>query len=78
MKKIFKYVGSKYAVAVSSDRRTTSSLSSLKFEKNDILWTVPNTFLASASCGLHCGAKIDFVDIDEKTKNISIERLVKN
>ena len=24
---------------------TTSSLSSLKFEKNDILWTVPNTFL---------------------------------
>ena len=48
----------------------------LNLGKNDILWTVPNTFIASASCGLHCGAKVDFVDIDKKTKNISIEKLI--
>jgi hypothetical protein len=30
----------------------------------DRLWTSPNTFVASANCGLYCGAKVDFVDID--------------
>ena len=40
-----------------------------------ILWTSPNTFVASANCGLYCGAKIDFVDIDPNTYNISIEAL---
>ena len=75
-KKISKYVGSKYAVAVSSASAGLHlACLALNLKKNDILWTVPNTFLASASCGLHCGAKIDFVDIDEKTKNISIEKL---
>ena len=76
-KKISKYVGSKYAVAVSSASAGLHiSCLVLNLKKNDILWTVPNTFIASASCGLHCGAKIDFVDIDKKTKNISIEKLV--
>ena len=76
-KKISKYVGSKYAVAVSSASAGLHiSCLVLNLKKNDILWTVPNTFIASASCGLHCGAKIDFVDIDKKSKNISIEKLV--
>jgi UDP-4-amino-4,6-dideoxy-N-acetyl-beta-L-altrosamine transaminase len=30
----------------------------------DRLWTVPNTFVASANCGRYCGAEVDFVDID--------------
>ena len=42
---------------------------------DDILWTVPNTFVASANCGLYCGANVDFVDIDENTWNLSVEKL---
>ncbi|SKC53179.1 UDP-4-amino-4,6-dideoxy-N-acetyl-beta-L-altrosamine transaminase [Paraburkholderia hospita] len=33
----------------------------------DRLWTVPNTFVASANCGRYCGADVDFVDIDPLT-----------
>lgn len=33
----------------------------------DWLWTTPNTFVASANCGLYCGARVDFVDIDPRT-----------
>ena len=76
--KITKKVGSKYGVATNS---ATSALHiaclALNLSKNDILWTVPNTFVASANCGLYCGAKVDFVDIDEKTLNISVEKLKK-
>ena len=42
---------------------------------NDYLWTTPITFVASANCGLYCGAKVDFVDIDPATYNISVEAL---
>lgn len=31
--------------------------------------------MASANCGLYCGAKVDFVDIDPHTYNLSIEAL---
>jgi len=39
------------------------------------LWTSPNTFVASANCGLYCGAHVDFVDIDPLTYNMSVESL---
>ena len=77
-KKICKKVGSKFGIAVNS---ATSALHiaclALGLKKNDYLWTVPNTFVASANCGIYCGAKIDFVDIDKNTFNISIEKLKK-
>ncbi|MCZ2203237.1 MAG: aminotransferase class I/II-fold pyridoxal phosphate-dependent enzyme, partial [Cylindrospermopsis raciborskii PAMP2012] len=41
------------------------------------LWTVPNTFVASANCGRYCGAEVDFVDIDPQTYNLSIPALEK-
>jgi len=41
----------------------------------DILWTTPNTFVASANCALYCGASVDFVDIDPHTYNMSIDTL---
>lgn len=41
----------------------------------DIVWTSPITFVASANCALHCGAEVDFVDIDPRTYNMSVERL---
>jgi UDP-4-amino-4,6-dideoxy-N-acetyl-beta-L-altrosamine transaminase len=39
------------------------------------VWTSPNSFLASANCALYCGATVDFVDIDPRTRNISINSL---
>ena len=76
--KIRKYVGAKYATAVSSASAALHlSCIALGLKKNDFLWTVPNTFVASATCGLHCSAKIDFVDINEDDHNISIDELEK-
>ena len=37
----------------------------------DWMWTSPITFVASGNCGLYCGAKVDFVDIDPQTFNMS-------
>lgn len=43
--------------------------------KQDIVWTTPITFVASANCALYCGAVVDFVDINPKTYNLSVECL---
>jgi len=75
-KKILKKVKAIYGIATNSG---TSALHiaclSLDLKPNDWLWTVSNTFVASANCGRYCGAKIDFVDIDPLTWNISIPSL---
>lgn len=39
------------------------------------VWTSPNSFVASANCALYCGATVDFVDIDPRTRNLSVEAL---
>ena len=66
------HVGAKHAVAVNS---ATSALHvaclALGLGPGDWLWTSPVTFVASANCGLYCGAKVDFVDIDPRTYNLS-------
>lgn len=71
------YCGAKNAIATNS---ATSALHiaclSLDLGPGDILWTSPNTFVASANCALYCGADIDFVDIDPKTYNMSINALL--
>lgn len=36
------------------------------------VWTSPNSFVASANCALYCGARVDFVDIDPVTRNMSL------
>ena len=41
----------------------------------DLLWTSPNTFVASANCARYCGANVDFVDIDPRTYNMSVTAL---
>ncbi|QLE59583.1 UDP-4-amino-4,6-dideoxy-N-acetyl-beta-L-altrosamine transaminase [Nostoc sp. TCL26-01] len=73
---VAEYCGVKYAVAVSS---ATAALHIACLASGlgigDILWTSPNTFVASANCGLYCGAKVDFVDIDTNTYNLSIDEL---
>jgi UDP-4-amino-4,6-dideoxy-N-acetyl-beta-L-altrosamine transaminase len=77
-KKISNYVNSKYSTTFNS---ATSALHaacfSLGFKKNDVLWTVPNTFVASANCSRYLGGNVDFVDIDKETKNINIDLLSK-
>lgn len=69
-------VGSNNAVAVNS---ATSALHiaclALGLAPGDILWTSPNTFVASANCAIYCGAKVDFVDIDPLTYNLSLDKL---
>lgn len=75
-KKLAELSCAKYATAVTS---ATSALHlaclSLGVTKSDIVWTVPNTFVASANCAIYCGATIDFVDIDPLTCNISVNLL---
>ena len=44
---------------------------------DDIVWTSPNTFVASANAALYCGAKVDFVDIDPSTYNMCVSALTK-
>lgn len=69
-------VGAKHGVAVSN---ATAGLHiaclALDLGPGDRLWTSPNTFVASANCGLYCGATVDFVDIDPRTYNLSVPAL---
>lgn len=71
-------VGVKHAVAVNS---ATSALHiaclALGVGPGDYLWTTPITFVASANCGLYCGAQVDFVDIDPRTYNLCPQQLEK-
>lgn len=64
-------VGARHALAVNS---ATSALHiaclALGLGDGDWLWTSPTTFVASANCGLYCGARVDFVDIDPRTYNL--------
>ncbi|MFY8350040.1 UDP-4-amino-4,6-dideoxy-N-acetyl-beta-L-altrosamine transaminase [Pseudoalteromonas sp. SSM20] len=73
---IAKYCQAKFAVAVNS---ATSALHiaclALGVGKNDSVWTSPNSFVASSNCALYCGAKVDFVDIDVETGNMSVALL---
>jgi UDP-4-amino-4,6-dideoxy-N-acetyl-beta-L-altrosamine transaminase len=68
---VAKHVGAKHALAVNS---ATSALHvaclALGLGRGDWLWTTPVTFVASANCGLYCGAQVDFVDIDPHTYNL--------
>jgi UDP-4-amino-4,6-dideoxy-N-acetyl-beta-L-altrosamine transaminase len=68
--------GARFAVAVNS---ATSALHiaylALGAEPGTSVWTVPITFVATANAALYCGASVDFVDIDEKTGNMSVAAL---
>lgn len=75
------YCGAAFGVAANS---ATSALHiaclALGLGPGDLLWTSPITFVASANCGLYCGADVDFVDIDPETFNLSpvaLERKLK-
>lgn len=75
-KALASYCGAMHATAVSS---ATSALHiacmALGVGTGDIVWTTPITFVASANCAMYCGASVDFVDIDPRTYNLSVDRL---
>lgn len=70
------HTGAEYSLVVNS---ATSALHiaclALELGLGDRLWTTPVTFVASANCGLYCGAEVDFVDIDPRTYNMSVSVL---
>ena len=74
--KVAEHVGAKHAIAANS---ATSALHiaclALDLGPGDWLWTSPITFVASANCGLYCGARVDFVDIDPRTYNLCPQAL---
>ena len=73
-----KKVDSNFALAVNSGTSALHlSCLALNLKKDDIFWTSPMSFVASSNCGIFCGAKVDFIDIDVKTGNLSIEELEK-
>lgn len=73
---VAQHVGASHALAVNS---ATSALHvaclALGLGPSDWLWTSPVTFVASANCGLYCGAHVDFVDIDPNTYNLCPQAL---
>src|ERR1700728_2364945 len=44
-------------------------------EPGDVIVTVPNTFIATTEAISQAGATPEFVDIDENTYNMSVQRL---
>jgi len=77
-KAVCNYCNVRHAIAVNS---ATSALHiaclSLNLKDGDWLWTSSITFVASANCGVYCGARVDFVDIDPYTYNICPKALEK-
>lgn len=68
--------GARYAVAVCNATAALHIASlALGIKPGDRVWTVPNTFVASANCARYCGASVDFVDIEPLTLNMSVESL---
>jgi UDP-4-amino-4,6-dideoxy-N-acetyl-beta-L-altrosamine transaminase len=64
--------GARFGIAANS---ATSALHlaclALGVGPGDRVWTSPITFVASANSALYCGAQVDFVDIDERSYNMS-------
>lgn len=75
-KSIADFCEARHAIAANS---ATSALHlacmALGVGTGDRVWTSPVTFVASANCARYCDAEVDFVDIDPRTYNMSVEAL---
>ena len=75
-KKIKNLVKSKYCLTMNSaSSALLLACKAIGLKKGDIGWTTTNTFAATANSISLCDAKLDFVDIDEKTFNICVKKL---
>ncbi|OFX08824.1 MAG: UDP-4-amino-4,6-dideoxy-N-acetyl-beta-L-altrosamine transaminase [Alphaproteobacteria bacterium RIFOXYD12_FULL_60_8] len=71
-------VGAHHAVAVSNGTAALHlAAMALDLGPGKMLWTSPNTFVASSNCALYCGADVDFVDIELETGNMDMAALSK-
>jgi UDP-4-amino-4,6-dideoxy-N-acetyl-beta-L-altrosamine transaminase len=73
---VARYCGVRFAVAFNSGTAALHlACQAAGLGPGDTLWTSPNTFVASANAARYCGATVDFVDIDRRTYNLSVESL---
>jgi len=71
-----KYVGSKYAVAVSNGTAALHLCTlALDVKEGDKVITTPITFAASANCVRYCGGEVVFSDIDPNTYLLDIVKV---
>ena len=65
-----------HAIAVSSGTDALRfAILACGIEAGDVVLTVPNTFIATAEAISQAGAIPEFVDVDERTYNISVQML---
>lgn len=70
------YVGSKHAIAVSSGTAALHlSLLAIGIKEGDEVIVPSFSFIATANAVAHCGASPVFIDIDQRTYNISPEKI---
>jgi len=70
------YTGAKYAVAVANGTAALHlSALALQIDVQSRIITTPITFVASANCVIYCGGQVDFVDIDEQTCLLDLDKL---
>jgi len=68
-----KYIGSKYAVAVSNGTAALHLCTlALGVKPGDKVITTPITFAATANCVRYCGGEVVFADIDPETYSLNI------
>lgn len=73
-----KYIGCKYAVAVSNGTSALHiSAMALNVKPGSKVITTPITFVASANCVKFCGGDVEFADIDKSTYLLDIESVRK-
>jgi UDP-4-amino-4,6-dideoxy-N-acetyl-beta-L-altrosamine transaminase len=71
-----RYVGSKYAVAVSNGTAALHLCTmALNVKPGDKVITSPITFAASANCVRYCGGEVVFADIDPETYLLDINKV---
>jgi UDP-4-amino-4,6-dideoxy-N-acetyl-beta-L-altrosamine transaminase len=69
---VAEYCGAKYCVALSNGTAALHlACEVLGLGPEDMGWTSPLSFVASANCMRYCGANVDFIDVDVDTFNIS-------
>ena len=75
-KKLSKHVGAKNATTVcNASAALIIACNALKLSKNDYFWTTPISFASTANCALFFNARVDFVDINNETFNIDVDKL---
>ncbi len=73
---VAEYCGAKYCVAVSNGTAALHvACKVLGLGDNDIGWTSPLSFVATANSMRYCGANVDFIDIDLSTFNICQKKI---